>query len=249
MPITERFTLNDSGNDGVRLRWLDNSPAAPEGLPILFSPGFSDFADDYIEMLEFMSPRRVVVVEVRGRGGSDSGEDLDYSAPQHAADLRAVVEDAGFDRFHVMTFSRGTTWGLEMAFGLRDRVASISIGDYWAKEHGVSEDLARGMLATRFRGKPVPERIPEHVLLSVFRESIDREFSSHLASMPCPVLLAHGTEEGRLVDDAGIAEYRAARPDIEVVTIHGAAHDLFRYDRHAYPRAVLTFIANDCPGL
>lgn len=249
MTITERFTVHNSGNDSVRLRWLDNAPAAPEGLPILFSPGFSDFADDYIDMLEFMSPRRVVVVEVRGRGGSDAGEDLDYSAPQHAADLRAVVEDAGFDRFHLMTFSRGTTWGLEMAFGLRDRVASISIGDYWAKEHHVTEELARGMLATRFRGKPLPERIDEHVVLSVFRASRERLFWGHLADMPCPVLLAHGTEEGRLVDEDGIAEYRAARPDVEVVTIHGSAHDLFRHDRHAYPRAVLAFIANDCPGL
>jgi pimeloyl-ACP methyl ester carboxylesterase len=128
-------------------------------------------------------------------------------------------------------------------------VASISIGDYWAKEHGVTEEMARGMLASRFRGKALPDRIEEHVVLSVFRESRERPFWQHLADMPCPVLLAHGTEEGRLVDDDGVAEYRAARPDIEVVTIQGAAHDLFRYDRHAYPRAVLAFIANDCPGL
>ncbi|MDO8389577.1 MAG: alpha/beta hydrolase [Actinomycetota bacterium] len=244
MTITERFTTND----GIRLRWLDNAPAVPEGLPVLFSPGFSDYADEYVEMLHFMAPRRVVVVEVRGRGGSDAHEDADYSAPQHAADLRAVVNDAGFDRFHVMTFSRGTTWGLELAFNMRDRVASISIGDYWAKEHGVTEEMARGMLASRFRGKPLPERIDEHVVLSVFRESRERPFANHLADMPCPVLLAHGTEEGRLVDEDGVAEYRAARPDIEVVTIHGAAHDLFRHDRHAYPRAVLAFIANACPG-
>lgn len=244
MTITERFTTNGD----VRLRWLDNSPTAPEGLPILFSPGFSDFADDYVEMLEFMSPRRVVVVEVRGRGGSDAHENADYSAPQHAADLRAVVADAGLDHFHVMTFSRGTTWGLEMAFSLRDRVVSISIGDYWAKEHGLTEDLGRGMMATKFRGKPMGDRIQEHVVLSVFRESRERLFWDHLAEMPCPVLLAHGTEEGRLVDDEGIAQYRATRPDIEVVTIHGAAHDLFRYDRHAYPRAVLEFIANRAPG-
>jgi len=245
MTIVERF----STNDGIRLRWLDSAPDAPDGLPIVFSPGFSDYADEYVEMLHFMAPRRVVVVEVRGRGGSDAHEDADYSASRHAADLRAVLEDAGFDRFHLMTFSRGTTWGLEMAFSLRDRVASISIGDYWAKEHGLTEALGRGMMATKFRGKPMTKRIQEHVVLSVFRESRERLFWSHLADMPCPVLLAHGTEDGRLVDEEGIAEYRAARPDIEVVTIHGAAHDLFRHDRHAYPRAVLAFIANACPGL
>lgn len=244
MAITERFTSNDD----VRLRWLDNAPAAAEGLPILFSPGFSDFADEYVEILSFMSPRRVVVVEVRGRGGSDAHADADYSAAQHAADLRAVVDDAAFGRFHVMTFSRGTTWALDLAFAMPERIASFSIGDYWAKEHGLTEEQGRGMMATTFRGKAMAERIPEHVVLSVFRQSRERLFWPHLADLPCPVLLAHGTEPGRLVDDAGIAQYRAARPDIEVVAIPGAAHDLFRHDRHAYPRAVLAFIANDCPG-
>ncbi len=50
----------------MRIRYLDNAPAAPVGLPILFSPGFTDFADEYAEVLQFLLPRRVAV-EVRGR--------------------------------------------------------------------------------------------------------------------------------------------------------------------------------------
>ena len=50
----ERFTVRS----GVRIRYLDNSPEHPSGLPILLSPGFTDFADEYIDVLQFFGPRR-----------------------------------------------------------------------------------------------------------------------------------------------------------------------------------------------
>lgn len=34
-----------------------------------------------------------------------------------------------------MTFSRGTTWGLDLVLPRPDRVATVSIGDYWMAEH------------------------------------------------------------------------------------------------------------------
>ena len=66
--VREGFT----GRSGVRIRYLDNAPVDPVGPPILLSPGFTDYADEYVEVLEFLSPRRVLVVEVRGRGGSEA---------------------------------------------------------------------------------------------------------------------------------------------------------------------------------
>jgi len=43
--------------------------------------------------------------------------------------------------------------------------------------------------------------------------------------------------------DAAVARYRSARPDIEIVVIPGASHDVFRPDRTAYPAAVAEWIA------
>ena len=91
-PVVERWTQRS----GVRIRYLDNSPDEPVGLPILLSPGFTDFADEYVEVLEFFAPRRVLVVEVRGRGGSEAPT-TGYAAGDHTADLRAVVDEEGLD--------------------------------------------------------------------------------------------------------------------------------------------------------
>lgn len=240
----ESFTTRS----GVRIRYLSNRPAdstdtgsVGAGLPLLFSPGLSDFADDYSEVLELFLPRRMIVVEVRGRGGSEAPE-AGYHVDDHMSDLAAVLAEEGIERFHLMTFSRGTSWGLELALTQSDRVASLSIGDYWAVEVAMPDDFADRMLATRWRGRPIAERIQPHVLTGLGQQSQARALWPLLGDLPFPLLVAVGTEPGRLVDDDGIALYREARPDVEIAVIPGAAHDLFRPDRLAYPRAVLDFI-------
>ena len=143
---------------GVRIHYLDNSPAAPVGLPILFSPGFSDLASDYEALLPFFAPRRLLVVEVRGRGLSESPAD-GYTAADHRRDLEAVLDAAGVERFHLMTFSRGTTWGLDTAIARYDRVESVSIGDYRPREIALDSSHIEQFLGNRFRGRPTIERM------------------------------------------------------------------------------------------
>src|SRR5579871_2412520 len=107
----ERF----ADNDGVKIRYLDTDPAEPVGLPIVFVPGIVDTADDYVEALEVFGNRRVLLVEMRGRGGSDAPE-RGYSPADQAGDVESVLEANGVGAFHLMTFSRGTTPALELAF-------------------------------------------------------------------------------------------------------------------------------------
>jgi pimeloyl-ACP methyl ester carboxylesterase len=148
--VVERWTTRS----GVRIRYLDNAPGDPIGLPILFSPGLSDFADEYLEMLAFFSPRRVLVVEVRGRGQSDAPP-TGYSVTAHTRDLVAVLAEEGIDRFHSMSFSRGTSWALELALAQPDRVASMSIGD-----HKAFEARRRGGGRPWSRSRYLPPRPP-----------------------------------------------------------------------------------------
>jgi non-heme chloroperoxidase len=234
LEVVERWTTSTGG----KIRYLDSAPENPVGLPILFSPGFTDFADESLEVLRFFNPRRVLVVEVRGRGKSDAPL-TGYQASDHADDLAAVLEQEGIDRFHLMTFSRGTTWGLELALRDPKRVATVSIGDYWAREHHLDRDYAPKFMSTRFRGKPMPERISEHVVAEVFGASIDRDLLGSLAASNIPVLVATGTEPGCMLHAENLDEFRNRIPGVEVITIAGASHDLFRPDRFAYPKAVL----------
>jgi pimeloyl-ACP methyl ester carboxylesterase len=237
-----------TSRSGPRIRYLDNAPAEPAGLPILFSPGLSDFADEYTDMLEFFDPRRVLVVEVRGRGGSEAPA-TGYRARDHATDLEAVLEEEGIDRFHLMTFSRGTTWALELAFAHPERVASLSVGDYRAEEIGLPTHFVDAQMETRFRGRPMTERIPRHVLTELAAASVARELWDRVAELTCPLLVAQPGGEGGILSDKQLARYREARPDVEVVVVPDAAHDLFRRDRLFYPRAVADFLARRCPGL
>lgn len=238
MTIVERWT----SRSGPRIRYLDNAPAEPAGLPILFSPGLSDVADEYVEMLDFLAPRRVLAVEVRGRGKSEAPS-TGYAVADHVADLRAVLDEEGIGRFHLMTFSRGTSWGLQLALAEPGRVASVSIGDYRAAEVGLPADFAAMQLQTSFRGRPMGERIPRHVLEQVAAESRDRELWDDLAALPCPLLVAQPGGTGGLLTDELVARYRQARPDVEVVVVPDAPHDLFRPDRLYYPKAVADFLA------
>jgi non-heme chloroperoxidase len=237
MSAIERWTIRS----GPRIRYLDNSPTEPVGLPILFSPGVTDTADEYAEALEFFAPRRLLVVEVRGRGTSEAPL-AGYTAAEHADDLQAVLEEEGIERFHMMTFSRGTTWALDLVLRDPRRVATVSIGDYWPGEIALSQEAAERMMATRFRGRPMHERVQPHVLPALFEASTRRDLAEDLAASGLPVLVAIGTEPGRLITADAVRDYQDRIPGVEVTVIEGASHDLFRPDRLAYARAVLDFI-------
>lgn len=232
----ERFAANDR----LQIRYLDNDPAEPAGLPIVFVPGITDFADEYSAVLEFVAPRRLVVVEMRGRGGSDCPR-TGYSVPEQATDVEAVIADTGIGRFHLMTFSRGTTPAIEVALAHPERVASLSIGDYLAAEIALPEQWVDSQWASRWRGRPMPERVQRHVLEEIRGAARGRELWTDVAGLGVPVLVARG-DSGGILSEGPLERYRQSIPGVEVVAIPGAGHDLFRPDRLAYPAAVLEFI-------
>lgn len=241
VPPHERFALND----GVKIRFLDNGIEGGPRLPVVFSPGITDFAEDYLAMFELFIDRRLVVVELRGRGGSDAPA-TGYSVQALAGDLTAVAAEAALSRLHLMTFSRGTTPAIEFASRHPRRIVTVSIGDYRAVEIHLTPAFVDQQWGTRWRGRPIPDRVRRHVLEGIQAESVERSLWSTVAALALPVLVARG-ESGGLLDDAACDTYRRRVPGVEIVTIPGSGHDLFRPDRLAYPRAVLDFIARRTP--
>jgi pimeloyl-ACP methyl ester carboxylesterase len=234
-------------NAGVRIHYLDNRPPQPAGFPVLFVPGMVDRAADYPAVLDLFGDRRLIIVDPRGRGGSDSPP-TGYAAADQAGDLRAVLADNGVDRFHLMTFSRGTSFGLRLALDQPERVLSISIGDYLPAEIRLPDEFPDQMWGTRWRGRPYPELITRVALEGIQAASVAREMWDDVGRLGLPTLVARGTD-GAIIDDERERRYRASVPGVEVVTIAGAGHDLFRPSRTAYPEAVLEFITRRCPGL
>ena len=240
----ERFTEQS----GVRVRYLDNGPTTSTGLlPIVFSPGVVDDADDYHEMLSFFAPRRTIVVDVRGRGKSEAPP-KGYSVADMADDMAAAIEDAAIERFHLMTFSRGTPTALEVAFRDPRRVASLSIGDYRAAEIRLPDTWPEMEWGLTWRGRPVAERVERHVVEGVQRDSVARDLWDEVGALGIPVLVAHGTKTGSIVDEATLERYRRSISQVEFAPIPDAGHDLFRPDRLAYPRVVEAFVARTAQG-
>jgi pimeloyl-ACP methyl ester carboxylesterase len=241
--VVERF----ADNDGVKIRYLSNDPRRPSGLPVVFVPGIVDSADDYGASLECFGDRPLFVVEMRGRGGSDAPW-RGYSPLEQASDVEAIIETNAIGPFHLMTFSRGTTPGLELAFRLSDQVRTVSIGDYLPAEIALPPDFVERMWMAQWRGRPNSARLGgRHVLEGIQAASRPREFWTELASLEVPVLVARGSEGG-VIDEEREAMYRRFVPGLEVVTVAGSGHDLFRPSRTAYPEAVLEFIARRVPG-
>jgi non-heme chloroperoxidase len=242
VPHRERFI----SNDGLRVRYLDNDPPQPHGLPVVFVPGITDFADEYEMVLELFGPRRLFVVEMRGRGGSDAPL-TGYSVGEQASDVEAVIAANQLQRFHLMTFSRGTTPAIEVALRSSGRATTLSIGDYLATEIALPPQFAARQWEGRWRGRPMPERVPRHVLEGIQGDSRGRELWADLGRLGIPVLVARGGDGG-IITDPHVERYRKHIPAVEVVVIPGAGHDLFRPSRTAYPTAVLDFIGRGAPG-
>ena len=226
--------------DGVRLHYLDSCGTAAVP-PVVFVPGMGDDADDYRDLLDELLPRRVLAVDLRGRGRSDAPES-GWSLAHHVDDLDAVVGAAGLDQLHLASYSRGTAYALGWATTHPGRVLSVTIGDYGARQVLVPAEHREGFRFRRWRGRPMNERMDPRAIDAIFAAGEAVEFWDELGALGIPVLLLRGTEPGALVTDEVVARYRESVPGIEVVPVPGSGHDLWRPDPHVFPRTLASFL-------
>jgi non-heme chloroperoxidase len=234
----------------ARIHYLDSGDEPEAGPPVLFVPGVTDIALDYLGVLAQFG-RRTIVVDLRGRGAS-SAPDHGYASADHVEDIDAVLAHAGVDRVHLVTFSRGTAYGLEYASRHPDRILTVAIGDYPAREIRPPEGWSEPFIAGRWRGTPVRERIAEHALVEIAREAKERDYWDLLARLGRPVLVIRagvaGSRGFEFVDPDARRRYAEAVPDVEIVTFADSRHDLFEPDAKAFPRLVADFLTRRHPG-
>ncbi len=99
-----------ANNDGVMLHYLDSATSSSL-VPVLICPGLSETAEEYSDMIEYLSPRRCIVLSFRGRGQSDTPAS-GYNLADHVADIECVVKAADLNRFHLFSYSRGVSYAL-----------------------------------------------------------------------------------------------------------------------------------------
>jgi non-heme chloroperoxidase len=221
-------------NGDVRLHYLD-SGGDDRGAPIVFVPGMTDIAEDYLHAIPLFG-RRIVVMEFRGHGQS-SAPHSGYDFAALCGDVGAIVDAVTTGPVHLVTFSRGTTYAAGWAIGHPGRVRSIAIGDYVPEERVVTDVEARTLIDGRWRGSPVVERLDSAAAMQTFHAAEDRSMWDDLSELQIPLLAVRSSTD-LIISDGDWNHYRELFPDAQLVEFTGSPHDIFRTDRSRYPHLV-----------
>jgi pimeloyl-ACP methyl ester carboxylesterase len=228
-------------HDGVKLHVLDNESAGTK-VPVLAVPGMGEEADEYAWLLDGLGDRRVVIVDVRGRGRSEA-PDHGYTWEDHYGDVLAAMAATSIDRPIAMGYSRGTPYAFGAALHGTAPMRGFVINDYQARQVGLPPDILEHMLQQRTRGRTLAERMPEHAVRGVIEESEEISLWERLVDLDCPVFVIRGGQPGSMIDDATLERFRDALPDIQVATLAERGHGLWARDIPAYLAVLEPFLA------
>ena len=111
------------GSDGVRIAWRSYG----EGEPVVLVMGFMGSGHAWFRLLPHIAAeRRAIVLDNRGTGDSDRPLGL-WSMGDLAADVLAVLDDAGLERAHVIGASMGGMIVQHLALAHPERLRSLAL--------------------------------------------------------------------------------------------------------------------------
>ena len=117
--------------DGLKLHYRDYAGTS-ERPPVLCLPGLTRNARDFADLAERLAAAgwRVLCPDMRGRGDSDYSKNAStYHPMQYVADVNALLEQIGVDRFVVVGTSLGGLMAMVLAMVDARRIAGALIND------------------------------------------------------------------------------------------------------------------------
>ena len=125
--FTDRYWWS---NDGLRLHARDYR-GAPDAVPVLCLPGLTRNARDYEQLAERLSPqRRVIAVDLRGRGDSAYAKDpMTYVPLAYVQDIERMLTELAVTRFVVIGTSLGGIVAMLLAATGPERIAAAVLND------------------------------------------------------------------------------------------------------------------------
>jgi len=247
---------------GIQIAYDDIT--GTEGRPMLLIHGFSSNRNENWRRLgwygAFERKRiRVVAMDCRGHGESGKPHDPEaYGRASMAADLHALADHLGIERFHLMGYSMGARIALAAALSKPERVATLTLGGVGGKlfdrpnvagnpmaeamETADPESISDPILKS-FRNF-ADEQGEDRLALGAFTRSGDKPFErAELAGLKVPVLVIAGARDDLAGDPQALSNVFL---DGRAVTIPGCDH--FSAIPHAlYKATVFDFLDGTLP--
>lgn len=209
-------------NNDVSIHYLDSHPDSDFSLtPLLICPGLSETAEEYQDLLEYLIPRRCIVLSFRGRG--QSGTPLTgYDLKEHVADIESVVKSTGINHFHLYAFSRGVSYALEYTRLHPEQIGKLMILDYPPEHKAMPMDWPKDYIENYLVPFNRLSHIRPEAVMGIQRESVQRsiKFSSEK-----PVLVMRGLLEGSLISSEELEEYKEQFTNLHIAELKNSGHD------------------------
>jgi len=233
MSIRERWI--DSG--GVRLHCLESVPLEPTTqAPLLIVPGVFGNAEDYIDEMTRLTPRRCLAVSLRGRGNSDVPA-RGYRLEHHVSDIAATIAQCGFERPVLMGYAIGAAYAIGYAVEAPDTISALIIGDYPARYRALSAKWVETALES------MGARANPEVAHALQRDSALVSLWERMGALRCPIAVMRGARPGSMVTTEVAAKYQEHCPSVEIITLENNGHELWKPDFDSYIYAIGSFLA------
>ena len=134
-----------TSSDGLTLRYRDHV-GRDEHPPLLCIPGLTRNCRDFEPVAEaFAGERRVICVDLRGRGASDYAKDsASYQPLQYAADILTLLDHLGLERVVAVGTSLGGIVIMLLAMQAPERLAGVVLNDVGPEIEGAGLARIRG---------------------------------------------------------------------------------------------------------
>ncbi|MGD9379558.1 MAG: alpha/beta hydrolase [candidate division WOR-3 bacterium] len=208
-------------NHGVKINYLD-SESNNQLTPLVFVPGMLSSAQDHIEDMDAMAPRRCLSLSLRGRGESDTPA-TGYSLDDHVSDIEAVMQRVQLDHYAIFAFSVGVPYAIEYAAIHGKSIAGLIIGDYPALLKRIPETWVSDVIKDFGEDQAQFAR-------AIQRESRSCDLWDRLGKYNFPLLVLHGCKEGSLLKAEHIERYEKHSRNIEVIAFEESDHYLWEPD-------------------
>ncbi|MFC4306534.1 alpha/beta fold hydrolase [Cohnella boryungensis] len=225
-------------HDGVTIHYLTSNEDSTS-VPLLICPGLSETAEEYIELMEYLAPRKCIALSFRGRGLSDT-PDRGYGLDEHVADIEAVIADAKPSRFHLFANSRGVSYAL----GYCDKhpsniIQSLILQDYPAEHKAMPEGWADEYIHHYLVPFSRQRNIRQEAVRGIAEESIAKRFSRGIHKR---LLVLRGKLEGSLLSDEDCRRYERLCVEASFAAFEHSGHDIRNTEKDRLYRTIYEFI-------